>query len=103
MSDLELHLTIDEAVRWEAALAALDQLTAGEAPDRHELAAAPLLDGWRRTLVPTVEPALCGLVADHPRLRGRRQVVTSRLLAIDVDLGFARTLSRYYRLGRPGA
>lgn len=102
MSDLELHLSIDDTVRWEAALAALDQLTAGAAPDRHELAAAPLLDSWRRTLVPAVEPALYGRVADHPRLRGRRQVVTSRLLAIDVDAGWARTLSRYYRLGRPG-
>ena len=102
MSDLELHLSIDDAVRWEAALAALDQLTAGAAPDRHELAAAPRLDGWRRTLVPAVEPALCGHVADHPHLRGRRRVVTSRLLAIDVDAGWARTLSRFYRLGRPG-
>lgn len=101
MSDLELHLTIDDAVRWEAALAALDRLSAGAAPDRHELAAAPLLDGWRRTLVPAVEPALFGRVVDHPRLQGRRQIVTSRLLAIDVDAGFARTLSRFYRLGRP--
>ena len=101
MSELELHLSIDDAVRWEASLAALDHLTAGGAPDRHELAAAPLLDGWRRTLVPAVEPALVGRVADHPRLPGRRQIVTSRLLAIDLDAGFARTLSRYYRLGRP--
>lgn len=103
MSELELHLSIDDAVRWEAALAALDQLTAGAMPDRHELAAAPRLDGWRRTLVPAIEPALVGRVADHPRLRGPRQVVTSRLLAIDADGGWARTLSRYYRLGRPSA
>jgi hypothetical protein len=103
MSDLELHLSIDDAVRWEAALAALDRITAGAAPGRHELIAAPLLDGWGRTLVPAVEPALFGRVADHPRLRGSRRVVTSRLLAINVTAGWARTVSRYYRLGRPDA
>ncbi|GEP01853.1 DUF6634 family protein [Methylobacterium haplocladii] len=101
MSDLELHLSVDDAVRWEAALAAFDQLTAGYAPDRHELAAAPRLSHWRRTFVPAVEPALYGRVDDHPYLPGPRLVVTSRLLAIDATAGWARCLSRLYRLADP--
>lgn len=98
---LELHLSVDDAVRLESALTAFDRLTAGESPDERELAAAPLLTDWRRTLVPAVEPALVGRVGDHPVLHGARRVVTSRLLLLDADAGWARTLSRLYRLGPP--
>ncbi len=98
-SRLELHLQIDDAVRWEAALAAFDRLTAGNGPDTAELAAAPILSGWRRSLVPCLEPVLIGQVAEHPRLPGQRRVATSRLLALDPDRGWARTVSRWYRLG----
>ncbi|MGU3478581.1 DUF6634 family protein [Methylobacterium sp. D48H] len=96
---LELHLAVDDAVRLESALDAFDRLTAGEPPDGRELAAAPCLTAWRRTLVPTVEPALVGCVGDHPVLHGDRRVVTSRPLLLDADAGWARTLSRLYRLG----
>jgi uncharacterized protein DUF6634 len=98
---LELHLQIDEAVRMEAALAAFDRLTAGGAPDQHDLALAPLLSGWRRSLVPVVEPVLIGTVEGHPHLSGRRRVATSRLLALDPAAGWARTMSRWFRLGSP--
>lgn len=96
---LEIHLQIDEAVRMEAALAAFDRLTAGNAPDHHDLVLAPILSGWRRSLVPSVEPVLIGTVEGHPHLSGRRRVATSRLLALDPAAGWARTLSRWYRLG----
>ncbi|KAB1070033.1 DUF6634 family protein [Methylobacterium planeticum] len=96
---LELHLPIDEAIRLESALAAFDRLTAGAGPDRYELEAAPLLSDWRRSLMPSVEPVLIGAVEGHPRLSGRRHVATSRLLALDPQAGWARTLNRWYRLG----
>lgn len=98
---LELFLPVDDAVRLEAALAAFDRLTAGGAPDPYELAAAPILSGWRRSLMPTVEPILVGTITGHPHLSGRRNVATSRLLALDPVDGWARTLSRWYRLGAP--
>lgn len=98
---LELFLPVDDAVRLESALAAFDRLTAGAAPDRHELSAAPILSGWRRSLMPTVEPVLLGTVSGHPHLSGRRNVATSRVLALDPVDGWARTLSRWYRLGAP--
>lgn len=101
LDHLELFLPVDDAVRLESALAAFDRLTAGGAPDPYELSAAPILSGWRRTLMPAVEPVLIGTVEGHPHLSGRRNVATSRLLALDPVDGWARTLSRWYRLGHP--
>ncbi len=98
-ASLELYLTIDDAARLEAALHTYDRYTAGAAPDRGSLAAAPLLSDWRRTLVPTVEPALAGRVGEPPLMP--RSVLTSRLLLLDAEAGWARTASRLYRLGAP--
>lgn len=97
---LELHLSVEEAVRLEAALAAYDRLIAGVPPDRDELDAAPLITGWRRVTVPSVEPALLGAVTGHPLVEGPR-IVTSRLIALDPTAGWARTVSRLYRLAPP--
>ena len=100
-SDLQLLLAVDDAVRLEAGLAAFDRLTAGTAPDLYELADAPVLSDWRRSLIPIVEPILMGTVEGHPRLSGRRRVATSRLIALDPTAGWARTMSRWYRLAAP--
>lgn len=102
-AQLELHMSVDEAVRLESALAAFDRLIAGAPPTRDEVAAAPLLTGWRRMLVPTSEPALVGRVEDHPLLHGSRRIVTSRLLALDAAAGWGRCLNRLYRLESPAA
>jgi len=47
-------------------------------------------------------PAACleGFVTDHPTL-GIDRVTTSELYYFDKKAGIARTLSRWYRLGRP--
>ena len=49
-------------------------------------------------------PSLTGLVAGHPRLGpGSRRVLTSNLAALDAAGGrYARTLSRWVRLGHQG-
>ena len=63
------------------------------------LAKAPLLEDW----VPTVTPLglhLVGHVTGHP-LQGDRKIATSPVWFADPDGTWARTLSRYYRLGRP--
>ena len=94
----ELLLSVDDAVRWEEALAVYDRITAGAAPHPRDLDSAPLLSRWQRGAMPALEPVLIGVVDGHPRLPGRRQVATSRLIALDAEQGWARTVSRWYRL-----
>ena len=61
-----------------------------------ELEDAPTLNGWSPVLRPV--GALSGFVQEHPLL-GTRHVVTSEVFAMDTERGWARTLSRFYRLG----
>jgi hypothetical protein len=61
---------------------------------------APILDYWVRTS--RSAPCLAGEVSDHPLLPGNgRLIMTSDVFVIAEDAGCARTLSRWYRLGRP--
>lgn len=63
---------------------------------------APLLDRW----VLGERPARCliGLSTGHPVLEGTgRMITTSDLFLISEDAAWARTLSRWYRLGEPFA
>jgi len=61
---------------------------------------APVLTNWIRTSRHAT--CLAGEVADHPRLPGNgRRIITSDLCVIYEELGYARTISRWYRLGRP--
>ncbi|MBB3952919.1 DUF6634 family protein [Aureimonas jatrophae] len=68
-------------------------------PPRSVLERAPLLDGWS----PAIRSVAClvGRPHGHPRLSGRRPAATSPLRVISLEDGFARTESRFYRLGRP--
>lgn len=60
----------------------------------------PLLDCWSRAVRPA--PCLMGLSSGHPRLTGTgRLILTSDLWLISADSQWARTLSRWYRLGDP--
>lgn len=83
-----------EVVSGLAPLFPLDQLLARSQPN------APILDGWRIAFRPVV--CLEGLATGHPELPGeRRPIVTSELYLFSDEIGWARTLSRFYRLGRP--
>jgi hypothetical protein len=65
---------------------------AGETP--------PCLDRWSRAERPA--PCLVGLSSGHPHLVGTcRLILTSDLWLISADNRWARTLSRWYRLGDP--
>ncbi|WP_157632800.1 DUF6634 family protein [Hoeflea sp. 108] len=60
---------------------------------------APVLEFWsigyRRV------PCLAGLSSGHPVLYGdQREIITSDLVAFSEVLGWARTRSRWYRLGQ---
>jgi len=68
-------------------------------PDEAELAAAPYLDFWAEIWRPA--PVLTGIVRGHPSIANDRPIVTSDVIAMDAAAGWARTLSRLYRLGSP--
>jgi hypothetical protein len=71
----------------------MDQLLARSQPD------APILDQWRFAIRPVT--SLVGLSTGHPRLPGdRRSIITSEIFLISEELGWARSYSRWYRLGR---
>ena len=83
--------------RLESLLAHLKNLRAGILPTAEELAAAPVLERWR----PTVREAEClvGNVDGHPSLGGL--MTTSEVWTYAPALGWSRTMSRLFRLGRP--
>jgi hypothetical protein len=76
----------------------LDLLVGHGRPTDADLAGAPVIDLWR----PAIRQCstLIGLVTGHPLIGNGRPTLTSHLFAIDAEAGWARTWSRYYRLGR---
>lgn len=82
----------------DRALLAISEAERGPTPE--ELAAAPRLDVWRPMLDQRRMAALWGEVSGHPKL-GRDLITTSRLVAIDREKGWARTVNRWYHLGTP--
>jgi hypothetical protein len=61
---------------------------------------APLLDSWALAGRPAT--CLVGRSCGHPLLPGEdRAIATSDLWLISADRKWARTLSRWYRLGEP--
>lgn len=88
---------IELADRLEQLAADLRRLSSGWQPNPIELAAAPVLDKWE--LAPFAYAALRGEVDGHP-IMGSRWILTSPLYAVDEHHRWARTLSRFYLLGR---
>ena len=76
----------------------LEMVARGEFPSEQTLSSAPFMDFWRTALRPV--PCLVGVCGDHPRLNGP-MITTTDLWMFAPDLGWARTLSRFYRLGTP--
>jgi hypothetical protein len=72
-------------------------LTSGKAPSAQELRACPLLDQWSFGFLPAA--CLVGVVYQHPMLGNRPTIHTSELVLIDPAKRWARTWSRFYRLG----
>lgn len=65
-----------------------------------DLAEAPQLELWLPVRNQFGVLALWGQVTDHPTL-GKDDIVTSPLVAWAPDDGWARSISRLYRLGQP--
>lgn len=78
----------------------LRAIAAAEAgPTEADLAIAPVLSDWKAAISPGGNLMLWGEVTDHPLL-GTTSITTSQLIAIDAEAGWARTASRWYRIGR---
>lgn len=77
----------------------LERVSGGFRPDMPELWDAPLLDCY--VITQRKVPALAGYVRKHPVL-GDAYVRTSDLWMLSPTLGWARSFSRFYRLGTPG-
>jgi hypothetical protein len=84
-----------------AALAAdVESIHRGVPPETMAGADAPILDRW--ILGQRLVPCLAGLSTGHPELAGQNRLIgTSDLWLLSKDRSWARTLSRWYRLGRP--
>lgn len=71
-------------------------------PNARERDEAPRIEHWCIMLSPHGRPVLWGKVIDHPRL-GTIFMATSRLVALDRQAGWARSLTGWFRLGSPFA
>ncbi|WP_338893817.1 DUF6634 family protein [Sinorhizobium meliloti] len=67
--------------------------------DPEMLAGAPFLDEF--ALVPQPAAGLTGIVTGHPRIADGHRCFSTLVFHIDTEQGVARTLNRWYRLGRP--
>ena len=81
-----------------AVQAALDR--ADLDPTGGDLATAPFLDRWEVVQDPFDFTIMLGRVTGHPTLRGPA-IRTSPLMRLNAQAGWARTFSRFYRLGVP--
>jgi hypothetical protein len=78
----------------------MERVRRGVPPEEMADEGAPLLDRW--ILAQRIVPGLAGLSTGHPRLVGENRLIgTSDLWMLSEDRAWARTLSRWYRLGRP--
>jgi hypothetical protein len=80
-------------------LSDIRSLRAGGLPHSEDLRGAPIIEQWSCGLIPA--GCIVGSVRGHPILGNRARIHTSHLVFIDPDHGWARTWSRYYRLGAP--
>ena len=87
-----------EIERLERLLADLKRIRARAAPTAADLDGTPVIDGYRIARRDVL--CLVGEVTGHPRL-GNRNTITTELWLFAPTLGWARTLSRFYRLGQP--
>lgn len=92
-----MKLSSQDRAWFDKVLSAIAAAEAG--PSGANLAQAPVLSDWKAAISSGGHIMLWGEVVDHPLL-GTTSITTSQLIAIDAEAGWARTASRWYRLGR---
>jgi hypothetical protein len=93
------HVTPDLGRRLRALADDCDRLERGRPVSPLVLQKAPLLEDWEPAITPQ-GVQLVGHVTGHPLL-GDCAAFTTPLWFADPDGGWARSLSRFYRLGPP--
>lgn len=93
-----MHTALSLRAFFELHLTAFRSVIADPDPEDANID-APCLDGWTPVLR-GAQLSLAGNVEGHPAL-GKTQIVTSPLIHVSEDDQWARTLSRWYRLGAP--
>lgn len=99
-----MHFTFDpprcreNAERVHALSADLKRIADLQAPGIRDFIDAPIIDDW--FIGYRLEPALVGRVAGHPLIIDG-PITTSGLHYLDTTAQFARTFTRWYRIGRP--
>jgi len=89
-----------QAARLLALADDMERVRCGVPPEAMADEEAPILDRW--ILAQRGVPCLAGLSTGHPLLVGEGRLIgTSDLWLLSEDRAWARTLSRWYRLGRP--
>lgn len=89
-----------ETERVRSLLTDMERILTGHPPETVANDDPPILDQWN--LINRPAPCLVGLSTGHPKLPGtNREIVTSEIWLMSDDMAWARTLSRWYRLGRP--
>lgn len=91
--DLESDLERLRGLIWD-----LERIHRGQHPDKATLAEAPRLDDWNIARRP--EACLTGIMTGHPKIADDQLGATSGVWVLAPGLGYARTLSRFYALGR---
>jgi hypothetical protein len=91
-----IHLE-DHTDRVRRLLRDLEALGAGAYPTRAEIEDAPVLENW--SLATRKVPCLTGTFFGHPKIRSGNFGVTSDIWIHAPSLGYARSLSRLFRLG----
>jgi len=76
----------------------IESVAAGLGPSAADIAEAPILDAWEYGIIPV--RVLRGRVSGHPDIADGRPARTSEVYLTD-RMTWARTLSRWYRLGVP--
>lgn len=86
--------------RLAALVSDIERVRDGVSPEMLVNGEAPILDRW--VIGQRFVPCLAGLSTGHPRLPGENRLIgTSDLWLLSEDRTWARTLSRWYQLGRP--
>ncbi|MCA0058051.1 DUF6634 family protein [Mesorhizobium sp. B261B1A] len=94
------EMLIFQVDRLLALAADLERVRRGAPPEVMADEEAPILDRW--ILAQRVVASLAGLSTGHPQLVGQGRLInTSDLWLLSEDRTWARTLSRWYKLGRP--
>jgi hypothetical protein len=78
---------------------ALEDIRRGRHPNKAALASCPRIASWRA--IPRPDPRLTGIMFNHPHIADGRPGITTGLWVLAPTLGYARTITRFYALGRP--